>query len=111
MRISNVFITCFIGLITIFCGTINAQSIHVLIWDEQQPLQSEAYDNFLGNEILSQMKSSTNNLEFRSVNINESQQGLSDENLDWADVLIWWGHRRHDEISSEKIAKALQTAS
>jgi trehalose utilization protein len=100
-------------LVTTFCGTINAQSIHVLIWDEQQPSQSEAYDNFLGNEILNQMKSSTDNLEFRSVNINDSQQGLSDENLDWADVLIWWGHRRHDEISNEtaqrKIVKRLKS--
>jgi trehalose utilization protein len=101
MRISNVFLIGFIISIMSFCNTINAQSIHVLVWDEQQPLQSQVYDNFLGNEILNRLKSTSNNFELRSVNLNDSQQGLSNENLDWADVLIWWGHRRHDEISKE----------
>ena len=29
-----------------------AEPIHVLVWDERQPRQAEAYDDFLGNEIV-----------------------------------------------------------
>ncbi len=30
---------------------LTAEPIHVLVWDERQKRQAEAYDNFLGNEI------------------------------------------------------------
>ena len=33
-----------------------ANDIHVLVWDERQPRQAEAYDNFLGNEIAAYLR-------------------------------------------------------
>ncbi|MEZ6107279.1 MAG: hypothetical protein R3B96_14450 [Pirellulaceae bacterium] len=40
-------------------GTVNAATsirpIRVVIWDEQQPQQREAYDNFLGNHLADQL--------------------------------------------------------
>ena len=36
--------------------------VNVLVWDEQQPKQKEAYDNFLGNAIAEYLKQIT--LEF-----------------------------------------------
>ena len=34
----------------------HADPLRVLIWDERQPRQSEAYENFLGNEIAAQLR-------------------------------------------------------
>ena len=68
-----------------------AQPPHVLVWDERQPRQSEAYENFLGNEIVTQLKARRSNLEFRSVTLDDPDQGLSAGNLEWADVIVWWG--------------------
>ena len=68
-----------------------AEPVHVLVWDDRQPRQSEAYDNFLGNEIVSRLKASTDDLELRSVSLDDPEQGLSAENLEWADVVVWWG--------------------
>ncbi len=28
---------------------VNCEAVNVLVWDERQPRQAEAYDNFLGN--------------------------------------------------------------
>ncbi len=44
-----------------------AQPIHVLVWDERQPRQSQAYDNFLGNEIATRLARSSDRLQVRSV--------------------------------------------
>ena len=84
-----------------------ADPIHVLVWDERQPRQKEAYENFLGNEIVARLKATTTDLEFRSVSIDDAEQGLSSGNLEWADVIIWWGHVRQGEINEETSQRIL----
>lgn len=74
-----------------------AEPIHVLVWDEQQPEQKQAYTNFLGNQIATCLRAFTN-LSVKSVSITDPDRGLSPELYDTADVLIWWGHKRHTEV-------------
>jgi trehalose utilization protein len=76
------------------------QRAKVLVWDEQQPAQEQAYANFLGNEIAGRLKSQTG-ISVRSVSINDPGQGLKSGELDDCNVLIWWGHVRHAEITPE----------
>ena len=99
--------------LAIIPSSVQAESIHVLVWDEQQDRQAEAYENFLGNEIAARLDASENDLELRSVNLDDPEQGLSAENLDWANVVIWWGHARQWEISPEtaqrKIIKRIKS--
>ncbi|OUW19701.1 MAG: trehalose utilization protein [Opitutales bacterium TMED158] len=89
------------------CLFVEAEPVHVLMWDERQPRQAEAYDNFLGNEIVKRLRASSSGLEFRSVALDDPEQGLSDDNLNWADVIIWWGHARQWEISPETAQRKL----
>ena len=74
-----------------------ADPIRVDVWDERQPKQKAAYDNFLGNAIADYLKKQPG-LEVKSVCLDDPEQGLSKETLDNCDVLIWWGHVRHGEI-------------
>lgn len=88
-------------------------AINVLIWDEQQAKQSVAYDNFIGNEIANRLKSRVGDkLNIKSVSIKDPEMGLLDNDLDWAHVLVWWGHVRHHEITPpmarEKIVSRLK---
>ena len=76
------------------------EPIRVLVWDEQQPAQKEAYENFLGNAIAEHLKSKSG-LQIRSSSIHDGEQGLSPALLDFAQVNVWWGHVRHPEIKSE----------
>jgi trehalose utilization protein len=78
-----------------------AAPIRVLVWDEQQPKQLEAYTNFLGNQIATHLRT-VQNLEVKSVSIKDPEQGLAADVLDNCDVLIWWGHQRHTEISNAR---------
>ena len=75
--------------------------INVVVWDEQQPAQKDAYDNFLGNEIADYLKKQ-NGLSVRSVNLGSPEKGIADNVLDSCDVLIWWGHVRQFEITPEQ---------
>jgi trehalose utilization protein len=76
------------------------QAIRVLIWDEQQPRQKEAYDNFLGEQIAGALKV-RGGLAVRSRRLDDPEQGLAAEELDQTDVIVWWGHVRQHEVSSE----------
>ncbi len=87
---------------------LDAEPIHVLVWDERQPRQAEAYGNFLGNEIVARLKASSNDFELRSVTISDPEQGLSAGNLEWADVIVWWGHVRHSDVTAENAKRIVQ---
>ncbi len=76
------------------------EPIRVLVWDEQQPAQKEAYDNFLGNTIAEHLRSKPG-LQVRSSSIQDGEQGVAPAVLDFAQVIVWWGHVRHSEIKSE----------
>jgi trehalose utilization protein len=77
-----------------------ARPVRVVVWDEQQPQQKPAYENFLGNAIADHLKTRPG-FSVRSVKLDDPQQGLSDEVLDSCDVLVWWGHVRNREVSPD----------
>lgn len=76
-------------------------SISVLVWDERQPSQKQAYDDFLGNQIAGNLEKCSG-LKVRSVCQDFPEQGLTEALLDSTDVLIWWGHVRQREIKPEQ---------
>ncbi len=55
-------------------------AVKVVVWDEQQPAQKEAYDNFLGNRIADHLRGQPG-LSVRSVKLDDPEHGLA------ADVL------------------------
>ena len=82
------------------CFSLSAAPIRVVVWDEQQPQQRMAYTNWLGNQIATSLRQHVD-FSVTSARLNDPEQGLSASILDSCDVLIWWGHVRHGEISQE----------
>ncbi len=74
--------------------------VRVVVWDERQPQQKAAYDDFLGNQIADHLRTQ-DGLSVTSVSLDDPEQGLSDEILNNCDVLIWWGHVRQAEVTPE----------
>ncbi len=81
--------------------------IRVVVWDERQPLQKQAYDNFLGNEIAKHLKTRAG-IELTSVSLEDDERGTSPAYLRPCDVLIWWGHVRQAEITPQMAKPILQ---
>ncbi|HEY0552278.1 MAG TPA: ThuA domain-containing protein [Verrucomicrobiae bacterium] len=80
---------------------LSGKDIRVLVWDEQQPAQKKAYTNFLGNQIATYLRGLPE-LKVSSVAITDPEQGLTDDAINHADVLVWWGHARHAEVNDAK---------
>jgi len=70
-----------------------ARPVQVVVWDEQQPEQKQAYENFLGNAIADHLKNLPG-FAVRSVAFSDPEQGLGDNVLNNADVLVYWSHFR-----------------
>ncbi|MEO7300678.1 MAG: ThuA domain-containing protein [Verrucomicrobiota bacterium] len=94
---------------TIFCAGCRTpqavaakSSVRVVVWDERQPAQKDVYGDFLGNSIAEYL-SKKPGLTVKSVGLNDPDQGLSDAILNQCDVLIWWGHQRHAEVTDEHV--------
>jgi len=84
------------GLVFLSCVTTGrAEPVRVLVWDERQPQQKQAYPNWLGNQIAEHLRQ-VPGLQVVSAALDEPQQGLA--TLDQTDVLVWWGHVRQMEI-------------
>jgi len=79
-----------------------AAPIRVVVWDERQPEQKQAYENFLGNAIAEGL-SRRDGIEVRSVGLDDAEQGLAPEIIDWAEVLVWWSHRRNGDVKPEPV--------
>ncbi len=82
-----------------------ASSVRVVVWDEQQPAQKEAYANFLGNQIAAHLRDQPG-ISVRSVRLDDPGQGLAGDVLENCQVLVWWGHVRQAEIAPE-LGKAI----
>lgn len=82
-------------------GADAADPYRVVVWDERQPAQKHAYDDFLGNCIADHLRTLAG-IEVRSVSLDDGEQGLAPAILDFAEVLFWWGHVRHAEVKPEK---------
>ena len=92
----------FVGVLGLTASAIWADDkINVLVWDEQQPVPKKVYANFPGNYIADHLKKNPR-LNVASANINQPEQGLSTKALAELDVLIYWGHVRHRDISEAK---------
>ena len=74
--------------------------IHVLVWNERQPQQQQAYPQFLDEAISKHLRQQAG-LKVRARHLDDPEQGLTQEDLNWADVLIWWGHVRQGEIKPD----------
>lgn len=81
--------------------------IRVLIWDEQQPEQKKAYgEKFLGETIAVHL-SAQSTFEVRSVSLASSAQGLDEESLNRADVLLWWSHVKNPLVADENVERVV----
>jgi len=82
-------------------------AIRVVVWDERQPAQKQAYGNYLGNAIAEHLRTQPGFF-VRSVALDDPGQGLGGDVLGACDVLIWWGHVRQAEVSPDLGKKVVE---
>lgn len=85
--------------------------IKVTVWNEyRHEKHSEEVRKIYPNGIHSQIASFLNTEDFtvKTATLEEEEHGLTEEVLDDTDVLIWWGHIAHHEVSDEVVERVHQ---
>src|SRR5262249_27142417 len=73
-------------------------AVQVVVWDERQPAQKQAYPNFLGNQMADHLRGQPG-ISVQSVSLDDPGQGLAPDRLEGCQVLIWWGRVRQAGIA------------
>ncbi|GLI83914.1 trehalose utilization protein ThuA [Rossellomorea marisflavi] len=84
--------------------------MNVTVWNEnrheqQNPVVREIYPKGIHGAIASFLEDVFN---VRTATLDEPEHGLTQEVLDGTDVLIWWGHLAHGEVSDEVVERVKQ---
>ncbi len=87
-------------------------SIRVTIWNEYRHERSSAavaaiYPQGI-HETLAQALRAQPDFVVRTATLDEPEHGLSAEVLQDTDVLIWWGHKAHDEVQDDVVERVVQ---
>ncbi|MEN6578936.1 MAG: ThuA domain-containing protein [Phycisphaerales bacterium] len=75
----------------------------VVVWSEGTAPKA-VYPNDINGAIAEGLKD-LKGWEVVTANLSDPDQGLPDELLNRADVLIWWGHQRHDQVKDQLVDK------
>ena len=81
-------------------------SIRVLCWSEwTEP--KEMYPKGIHGEIAEHLNR-VDGVEARAAQLDDPEQGLSEKTLAETDVLVWFGHMRHNDVSDESVARVVR---
>lgn len=85
--------------------------IRVTIWNEGRheqtnPIVKQKYPKGIHGCIADFLKS--DKLSITTATLDEPEQGLPDALLESTDVLLWWGHAAHREVSDELVERIAQ---
>ncbi|HJO94837.1 MAG TPA: ThuA domain-containing protein [Victivallales bacterium] len=86
-----------------------SKKIKVTVWNEflhekeneaVKKLYPEGIHKFIADRLIKE-----NDIECRLASLNEPEHGLTEELLHDTDVLIWWGHKAHNEVDDEIVKR------
>jgi trehalose utilization protein len=78
---------------------------HVTVWNEhrvEHEVEQAAvhYPEGIHTAVVTAL--AEHGLHAEAATLDDPHQGLADERLDATDVLVWWGHRAHDEVDDAR---------
>ncbi len=85
------------------------KKIRVTVWNEyrhekNEPRIAEIYPDGI-HGVIKEILSDCEDMEVTVATLDMPEQGLPDEVLNNTDVLIWWGHMAHREVTEETVAR------
>ena len=83
--------------------------IRITVWNEfrhekSSPKVAAIYPNGM-HETIAEFLRKQPDFEVRTATLDEPEHGLTQEVLDNTDVLTWWGHMAHGEVSDEIVER------
>lgn len=90
-----------------------SDGLRVTVWNEGRHEKEDEhvrslYPNGMGGQIAQYLEKQPGIASVRVAELDDDGQGLTDAILDATDVMTWWGHRAHDEVTDENAAKVYE---
>ena len=90
----------------------NAKNIRVTVWNEGRHEQTNeavkvVYPTGMHSVIAGYLNTQPG-MSARTATLDDAEHGLTREVLEETDVLTWWGHMAHDDVSDEIVARVQQ---
>lgn len=79
----------------------------VVVWSEGTA-PTNVYPNDINGAIAAGLKADLSGWEVVTASLGDPDQGLPDALLNRADVLIWWGHKKHKDVNDALVAKIVK---
>ncbi len=92
--------------LSLWFPTYGKDKIRVLCWSERTEPAS-VYPNGI-NGALAEMLAKDDDVIAKIANLYDPEQGLSEEALAKTDVLIWFGHQKHGEVTQEHVDRVVK---
>jgi trehalose utilization protein len=86
-----------------------SKTIRVTVWNEyrhesQNPAVTAIYPQGMHETIAAAIRTQAD-MEARTAILDQPEHGLTEDVLNNTDVLIWWGHMAHEEVSDEIVER------
>ncbi|MEI6808714.1 MAG: ThuA domain-containing protein [bacterium] len=79
----------------------------VIVWSEGTAPKN-VYSNDINGAIVEGLTGKLEGWDIVRASLSDPDQGIPDALLNRADVLIWWGHKRHGNVKDELVAKIVK---
>jgi trehalose utilization protein len=85
--------------------------MNITVWNEyrhekKNPVVAEIYPDGIHQVIANFLNEEGRTV--KTATLDEAEHGLTEDVLNKTDVLIWWGHKAHDEVSDDVVQKVQQ---
>lgn len=87
--------------------------MRITVWNENfhettQPDIAAIYPNGIHGAIAEGLAARLPDAGIRTATLQQPQHGLDPETLEATDVLLWWGHMKHDDVDDEVVERVKQ---
>jgi trehalose utilization protein len=93
----------------------NSTAIRVVVWgenyhehDEKKPIVREIYPRGMHTTIAEGIVENLAATDVRTVTFDQPEHGLPRDLLASTDVLVWWGHARHDAVADDVAQRVVE---
>ena len=90
----------------LFSSSLAIAKVRVLVWSERsEPV--DVYPNGINGAIRAMLELDRG-ISVEAVNLLDPQQGLDENALDKTDVLVWFGHLNHGDVTDEHVSRVVR---
>lgn len=84
--------------------------VRALVWDEKPShAPKSVYPQSINGAVAEGLqKLGQGRVEVKAANLDDPEQGITDRALADSDVLLWWGHARHGEVTDATAARVVE---